>query len=396
MSRFLALLLLGLSTPAWAYEALPSLSTMPWPASLSGSTPTNAMEINVGNMPTSTEIPAAVLQGLSVKVAVPATFTEQPFPATAISGYITNGNTASSSSTVVALFGFAGQTTGAGSPGTPFGMNVAVANCPTMGCAFGTGLANGNLVGAEIDVDERKIGSTTPIGQIVGLYLAGSSEAVPSNGAYGIIVKPMGAGVPWTIGFQTNDGAASTAMLIGASAASGAANSQVLNWKANNGSSTLFEEAFLDQGSGYLQFLGSPDAGGIVALNVQARNTIKIGPVGSGTTVLTSSSGGNTALYGDLGVADIILTDTSTLNLYRNASHVFQNVGGSVSYMSLSTLGMLLQSRTVASLAGNCTAGNKGYVALATDLNAPTYGGIAAGGGTSVRLVACDGTNWRS
>lgn len=43
-----------------------------------------------------------------------------------------------------------------------------------------------------------------------------------------------------------------------------------------------------------------------------------------------------------------------------------------------------------------CIAGLKGFTATANDLTAPTYGGTLTGGGSAVRTVTCDGTNWRS
>jgi hypothetical protein len=317
-------------------------ATAAFPSSF-GSTPSNTQQINVGSFPAASEIPAGVLQGLAVKVAVPSSFTAQPWPATAISAYITNNNTASASASASAIFSFAGQTID--TSGTQWGLNTITANCASVGCTTGSGHQNGNIIGAEFDLNEMKVGATTPIGQVVGIFLTGSSEVVPTNGAYGIRVKQLGAGVPWTVGYQTDNGAATNGVIIGAAAASGAANSQPLTWSANSGS-PIFMSAALDQNQ-YLEFTGTPDVGGIIALNVQGRNSFKIGSnSGSGVNALTLG-GGFQALYGDLGTAAVLLGNTSAQNLYRNTTHIFQNIAGNANFATLTASSLNLGSGVV-------------------------------------------------
>jgi len=163
---------------------------------------------------------------------------------------------------VVGLFGFAGQT--ANNNGASFGLNVIAANCARVDCPYGSGFSTGTIVGAEIDLNQRKTGTTTPPGQAVGLFVTGDSESIPANGAYAVDVKHFGIGlnVPWSVGFQTDDGAAQTGAMIGALNTTGLSDSQFLTWKGFSGSPVvpIFMAAQLLQDH-FLEFFDDPNRG---------------------------------------------------------------------------------------------------------------------------------------
>lgn len=383
-----------LAVPGVGHAFTPNPADVYFPPNITALT--NAFEINVGGMPSSAESPANILQGLSVKVAVPNTGNPTYWPYTGVSAYITNDNAANVQNSAVALFGWAGQTHD--TLGANWGLNVVASNCASFNCPPGSGHANGNILGGEFDLNIRKIGSTTPIGQAIGVVVTGGGDVVPQNGAYAYEVQQFSQqlDIPWTVGFQTNPGAAVEALHIGTATSSGLSNSQPVTWSANNGSAGIFEQAAL-LSNGDLQWTGVPsDTGNIVAQYFQAESAFKIGASGSGVTVMTSVPGGNTTLYDETGTADILLSNASGGNFYRQGVHIFQNRAGSATFLVVNSFGVLLQGFTMSVIGAACNSGNKGYVGLATDLNAPTYDGIAAGGGTSVRLITCDGTNWRT
>jgi hypothetical protein len=291
-----------------AYPASPSL--------------TNVGKMNVGGFPEASQIPSPVVQGMSVMVAVPASATNAPWPNTGISSYITNANPTTESS-VASLFGFAGQTANNG--GASFGLNVIAANCAAVNCPYGSGFSTGTIVGAEIDLNQRKTGTTTPVGQAVGLFVTGDSESIPANGSYAVKVKHFGIGlnVPWLVGFQTDDGAAQTGITVGALNTTGASDSQYLTWKGNSGAAPIFMAVQLLQDH-FLNFIDSPTpgTGGIRAQHVDASLSYQL----AGTTLATFAATCMNVVNGT--GPSMRMCGTPANTVYRNALHQFQSVDG--------------------------------------------------------------------
>lgn len=196
-------------------------STMPWidlipaqsfPGSF-GSTPSNFGQINVGAYPLAGEIQAGVLQSITSKMVVPGSYTQEPWPNSNFAGYLDNQNNAVGSSAVI-YFGVAlADANNALSEGT----NIVLSNTSPLNWRSGVGQGNNFAVlgGAEYDVNIYKVGSATPTGSVRAVSFGGASEVSPTGDSYMLYGFPLGTGIPWSIGFYTEDGAAAVGVDLG-------------------------------------------------------------------------------------------------------------------------------------------------------------------------------------
>jgi hypothetical protein len=351
---------------------VPALHRWNFPSSIT--TATSAFEINVGSYPPSTEIPAAVMQGLTVKVAVPATYTQNPWPPTAISAFITNANANNANATAVALFGFAGTAGDTGAaPGTVTGMNVVASNCAKLTCADGSGF-NGAVSGLEVNLDYKKKGAAQPsIGAAHGIRINGGSEVDAISGSFALHIDGLNLfttpKLPWLYGIFSADGAATTGLFLGRASNSGDGTSQALAFRSRAAGADQ-DATFVYKEDQYLEFTGTPDLGGIRALNLDARNAFLI----NGVDAITMGGGCVNFLNGVNGL--MALCNTVPENVFRNTSHIFQTLAGAADLFKLQaaggadTTGMLLTvnngagvNLAVVSLGAN-DSGGVGFKAL--------------------------------
>jgi hypothetical protein len=201
-----------------------------FPSSFS-TTPTDMAQINIGSYPLASQIPSGVLEGLVSKVVVPSSYTATPWPNTAISAYIINGNPTNSGSGV-SVFSFA-ATNHDGA--VAFGLNPVVSNCILLSPTNGCGVDGGGWIGEEIDINVMKKGSATPIGEAKGLVITGGSEVSPANASFAMDIFPLGSGVPWIHGLFFEDGATSGAAIeLNQLAAGNNSASQILAFKSTD------------------------------------------------------------------------------------------------------------------------------------------------------------------
>lgn len=208
----------------WGTEierALGLITDAPFPASF-GSTPVHSFSINVGGYPTSSMIPAGVPGAIAGAIWVPATYTQQPWPAYAVGAYIVseNGNETGVQNSSSAIFGFSGS---GAEHVNPYGFNVVASNSPAVTSGTGTGHDFSGLTGGEIDLNIQKIGTSAPTGTAFGLKILGGSEVQPTGGSHAIDILPLGiyAGIPWTHVLYVPSGAAEVGALFGAATATG-------------------------------------------------------------------------------------------------------------------------------------------------------------------------------
>lgn len=152
----------------------------------------------------------------------------------AISGYInipstaSGGNhnqgvagyavTSSSSTGALGTFGFGGVSTNSASA---WGLNSVTTNGISPQPASNSGYANNVLYGYELNFNiMRTPGGGNPNSAVRGIYMIGASEVQTSNimtaidiDSHGYFQNPR---LPWKIGFNTNDGAVTNAVNIGA------------------------------------------------------------------------------------------------------------------------------------------------------------------------------------
>ena len=148
--------------------------------------------------------------------------------------------------------------------------------------------------------------------------------------------------------------------------------------------------------SGFGQQAGSANADGSFNVyfgrlagyqNVSGSNNVFVGQQAGGG--ITSGSG-NLVLGGVTGLSAALSNNIIIGDGVGNIRLQFDASG----YATFNAA-IRLPSYTVATLPAAATAGS-GAIAFATDLNAPTFGAIAAGGSTTKRPVYSDGTNWRT
>jgi hypothetical protein len=221
---------------------------------------TPVSRVDVGNYPASALIPAAVLDVYRSTLVVPATYIQAPWPNTNFSAYSENKNPTSGGSTVN-YFGNAVQTSAAGGAWT---LNGILTNIP-IGASLGGDF--GSLYGVEINHNiKKKTAGVTPAGTAEGIRLVGSSEVVPSGGAYGFRVRALGytvsPKVPWTVGFMTDDAGASTGLKLGAQAEAGASVvSQTITLAAYDSGSALKTATIQQDGAATFRFIAAAGGG---------------------------------------------------------------------------------------------------------------------------------------
>lgn len=132
-----------------------------------------------------------------------------------VSGYAVTSNT---STGAVGLFGFGGT---AVASSNSWGLNTVTTNGISPQPASNGGFANGVLYGYELNVNIMKTSAGgNPNNPVRGIYMVGNSEVQTNNiitaidiDSHGYFQSPR---LPWKIGFNTNDGAVTNAINLGA------------------------------------------------------------------------------------------------------------------------------------------------------------------------------------
>jgi hypothetical protein len=252
--------MLGLSfeIPTWAQEL-----TAPRPPinlafpTLSGSTPTDVFDVNIGDFPVSSQLAAGVLEGIKSSVLVPTSYSQAPQPNTAISGYVENNNSKPGNS-AVAIYGFA-QTNSDGA--NAYGGNFTAQNY--RGPYADNGNDFENSIALELDTSiGHKRGKITPAGQATGLYIVGFSNVNPKGGSQAIYLRPFGSdrGIPWDVGYQTVDGATRVAALFGASGTGNNVGSQPIGFVSRTSGGTAQTTTLVADAKGDAVFTLPPGA----------------------------------------------------------------------------------------------------------------------------------------
>lgn len=244
--------------------------TSPFPnVSSFGNTPINQVQINVGSYPLSEQHPAGVDQALVSYLKVPSSYTNAPYPNTAISGYTLNGNSTPGSS-AVSLFGFSGVTTDGASS---YGNNVLVTNTAHYVNTSGGGFNGGFQIGYEADIGIFKRAGVAPNTTAYGYNAEAFFEAKPLGGSAAYVARP-GSGQVWDFGFLTFDGSVSYGMQIGALAtAAPNVDGQPVKYISYNGSGTTLTGQFYQDHLGNWIYT-SPTGGHIFQNNGTTETTI--------------------------------------------------------------------------------------------------------------------------
>jgi hypothetical protein len=192
----------------------------------------------VGDLPLTAEFGAnavGITEALVGAVDTPAADTSGNHNA-GVAGY---ARTASPRKYAVGLFG--GGMLNANNAGA-WGVNTVTSNAPCLspGAAGACGAQSGFDMeagfGYEMDVNiVPKADGAAPVGYFDGIAETGASTVLPSGGANAIHIGPFGpAGLAWTRGFYTADGATTTAVDIGAAAAGAGHGSQPIQLRSRN------------------------------------------------------------------------------------------------------------------------------------------------------------------
>lgn len=203
---------------------------------------------------------------------------------TAIAGYVRNQAAASGSNgNAVGLFSAGtAEVNGAAT----WGINTLLQDAAdrTVGSGIGRVLVN------EFDFNVMNAGT-----QVIGLSLGGNSLVQPTT-ANAFVVNPLGAGIKWTGGLLTTDGAAVYAISIGTSVAVDATQHGVPNSPGQLVALTYLDSTGLKQsvtlqavsaGGGSAGFLSMTSSGG-VDLSLGGR-TLYAGGVNAGSSSFTST-----------------------------------------------------------------------------------------------------------
>ncbi len=206
--------------------------TKAFPSSF-GNMPIDVTSINVGGFSAASQIPAGIPEALAVKLLVPSSYTQQPFPACSICSYVSSANAVTGESHT-AYLGFAGSNANGSNP---YGANLLVTNSPTFNAVNGSGFDGNIFVGLEIDANIMKKSSTVPTGILYGLYLIGASETLPASNAVAIEIEPLntGTGLAWGTGINSTAGALSNFAQVGEATTANTVGSQPIIFRSKSG-----------------------------------------------------------------------------------------------------------------------------------------------------------------
>jgi hypothetical protein len=200
-----------------------------FPASF-GSTPVSNWSLNVGNYPINETDPQGKLDSITSMMVVPSTFTLSPHPNSTFSCYLKSANPTAGNSNAC-LYGFVGSF---GDGADPYGDSIIVSNA-LYGLGAGAGHDFTYLIGSERDIGVfTKPGAVTPAGTAFGYNAVTFSNTAPTGGTHGHNCRLGAPGSqPFGECFRSEDGAATTGILIGAQAASANSSSQLEILSAN-------------------------------------------------------------------------------------------------------------------------------------------------------------------
>lgn len=243
----------------------------------------------------------------------------------ATSSYIKDESVASSGGSGSNAVGFFAAEQATSSSAAMWGVNTLLQDGPTRAINALTGIT---LLGDEFDFNVM-----SPNTSIIGASVGGNGLSQPTS-ALGYVVNNLGAGAKWSAGFETIDGAASTAIVVGASAASGSSVVSQPVWMLyRDGSSnrqvasvTADANAFhftkpetttsLDVGTsgssaGAIKFEGATSGAAILKAQSVAGNTTFQLPTTSGT--LASAASGALSLNSTTGALTVNCTGNTVV-----------------------------------------------------------------------------------
>lgn len=287
------------------------------------------------------------------------------------------------------------------------GINSAAANCPIQMCATNTGFDFQTAYGTESDVViEAKSDGSAPAGQAAG-FVADMNAAIQPTGSTSAFLAAT-VNLPWKTAFATNNGTAITGVSLGATSATGPANSQTINLFGLSGAGAPLEiSEFVDSLGGWN--LNNNTAGTTTIIsssfpqwvqngnsNAQLGNIIKTTAAGTAQieSIFQTGTAGSTA--------DFLLTNNTRFDIQSGTA-----VGSGITVTPLtgpialnSPIGVIIghpaiggTMPTVATLP-TCNTAAKGALNAVSDATAPAYNVALTGGGTVSIPVYCNGTAW--
>ena len=241
---------------------------------------------------------------------------------TAVAGYVRGRTSVSGiSRNSVALFGVGtAEVDGAAT----WGANTLLMDAATR--TLGTGVSR-QLIGYESDFDVVNPGTN-----IIGASFGGNSLAQPVS-ALALIVNTLGAGFKWTQGLTVVDGAATTALSIGASATSGANVPGIPSnfWFRNSGGTT--QAVVIQATGGFLSLSSSAAWNGLSIGNGNIYLNAGQGVVINGTTAL-SLSGSNPTM-----ASPIFTGTTTTAGISDSSGIVTSGNASAVNFVGTTIIG---------------------------------------------------------
>ena len=328
-----------------------------------GATPTNFMHVNIGAFPTSGEVPAGVMNGISSEMSVPSGYTQAPWPNANFFAGMLNANGGIAGNSAVNYLAM-GMVTGANSLIDNFNSVCTNTTTTPWQPTTNTGVNFGECNALEADVNVLKVSGAAPSGQVNGVELVGASEVVPTGDAYGVHLLPLGSGVPWTVGFQTEAGAAVLAANIGPLAAGASQASQPIYLNATSSGSANLVASLQEDDTG--QFVAAATVLETTTFNATGAVILQQ----SGTDII--QSGGSYFIFSDFGANGAIFLGNSSNDLWRATSVVFSNVAGSANYLTINSTSITTPSG-VDFVDGNVKSCNGSTAAIGTDSNGKLY-----------------------
>lgn len=188
------------------------------------------------------------------------------------------------------------------------GANVVAANCPIQLCVGNSGFDFQTTYGIEPDVViEAKADGSAPTGQVGGI-VAILNAAIQNNGPSAAFLVAS-VNLPWKTGLASNNGTAITGISLGATSATGPANSQAVNQVGlSGGGAPLLVSQFVDSLGGWNV---TNDTAGTTT---SAANTFPQWRYNAGSNTQVGSLMSTAATGGSAAIASIMQTGSAGSN----------------------------------------------------------------------------------
>ncbi len=279
----------------------------------------------------------------------------------AVAGYVLNDNSPGGASlNAVALYGWGkSNVTGAWTWG---GNTITLSKL---------GIATNHQISFEADVNAL---NTSDV--VEGIQISGGSTAIPAS-SVGIVLTPVGPGIPWGAGYFTQGGAASIGIELGPLAAAGTSiNSQPVYLN------------FLDAGGLTQSYITQATPGSLSFFSTATAPAFQL----NGDVIVV---GTHSLLVG----ADVVLNNSSHALVLGSATAITSlTIGNGQPATKVAINGNAFVPSVVitASLSACATGADVGKMYVVSDATGPTYGGTLVGGGGVYALVVCNGSAWKT